>query len=113
MDAIFSEIQTRGEEPQSSPGLPLMGQNTRIPGEAVVYPNPVRGQFTLELEKPLIERAEVFAFNQFDQLMAKWPMAAGEILMDCQTSDWAPGIYYLQVNTLHRNFPPVRIVKTR
>jgi hypothetical protein len=90
-----------------------MSQNTNLPGEAVVYPNPARDQFTLELDHPLSEIAEVVVFNQFGQFVAKWQMAAGEVFSDCPTIHWAPGVYYLQVNTPHRNFAPVKIVKTR
>lgn len=112
-DVTFSELQIRGQAPQSSPGLTLMSQNTNLPGEAVVYPNPARDQFTLELGQPLSEMAEVAVFNQFGQFVAKWQMAAGEVFSDCPTIHWAPGVYYLQVNMPHRNFAPVKIVKTR
>jgi hypothetical protein len=113
VDATFSELQIRGEAPQSSPGLPLMNLGSDIPEEAVVYPNPARDQFTLELDQPLSEMAEVAVFNQFGQLVAKWQMGPGEVLSDCSTSHWAPGVYYLHIHTPNHNFAPVKIIKTR
>ncbi|MCR9098402.1 MAG: T9SS type A sorting domain-containing protein [bacterium] len=113
VDATFSELQIRGEAPQSSPGLPLLKPGNDLPGTPVVYPNPAREQFTLELDQPLSDMAEVSALNQFGQLVAKWQMGPGEVLSDCSTSHWAAGVYYLHIHTPNRNFAPVKIIKTR
>lgn len=60
-----------------------------------IFPNPANGSFKIS---PAPEGTySIKAFNLLGSLTAEWPIAQGEMTIDC--SDWTPGTYLLEVTS--------------
>ncbi|TXB61685.1 T9SS type A sorting domain-containing protein, partial [Phaeodactylibacter luteus] len=85
-------------EPLDAPGMFLesLSGSSVLPSQAKVYPNPARGQFTLELGSPLEAEATVVLRDQLGRAVGTKRLEPGQAQSVWDVSALPSGVYLLQ-----------------
>ncbi|TXB61686.1 M12 family metallo-peptidase [Phaeodactylibacter luteus] len=86
-------------EPLDAPGMFLesLSGSSVLPSQAKVYPNPARGQFTLELGSPLEAEATVVLRDQLGRGVGTKRLEPGQAQSVWDVSGLPVGLYLLQI----------------
>ena len=64
----------------------------------MVFPNPAKNHFMLQLNTPLLKPAMIEVTNLYGQLMTQELLPAGQVRLEFSTTDWPAGGYLLKVH---------------
>jgi hypothetical protein len=100
-EAVFSNVEVTGT------GSTLTENEGAIAVENVadatstvsleLFPNPAHYKFTLVLNRPLENNANVIILNLHGQVIDNRQMQAGAVQQDWETDGWAAGVYLLKL----------------
>jgi hypothetical protein len=76
-----------------------------------VFPNPNNGNFSVELLRTNIQRADVYVYNVLNQKIYEKMAEDTSPLINIDISNWAKGIYYLKVQAGLSNYSEKIIVR--
>jgi hypothetical protein len=76
----------------------------------LVFPNPAKNHFTLQLHSPLAKPAMIEVINLYGQVMAQQLLPPGQAQLEFSTADWPAGGYLLKVHPPGSTFIMKRIV---
>lgn len=90
---IFANIQE-----WMIPDATGLNQSRKLPSEAVIYPNPSRGSFSLQFSENIKGSLELELYNSAGVLVDKENIEAGGNKMEIELPDVGEGIYYLKIH---------------
>ena len=100
--ATIGNIQNLTANNPSTFGAELKNDNIRglydQTESGVVFPNPAKNHFMLQLNTPLLKPAMIEVTNLYGQLMTQELLPAGQVRLEFSTTDWPAGGYLLKVH---------------
>ncbi|MCB0629402.1 MAG: choice-of-anchor B family protein [Lewinella sp.] len=89
-------------------------EETEAAFHVTAFPNPFREVIRLRFDELQVNmETQVRVFNQIGQQTLQTQIPAGAWMYDLPAADWAPGVYYIRLETANFGSSTVKVVKVR